>query len=78
MVTREWGSRRKVTREWGSRRKVTRDSHAVLQGHRGKDRQTRFISPHSHTEFWVWDPPYLGCSLSWMWHFQLCDFRQVT
>lgn len=26
MVTREWGSRRKVTREWGSRRKVTRDS----------------------------------------------------
>lgn len=60
-----------VTKEWGSRRKVTRDSHAVLQGHRGKDGQ-----PGSHHHIPTWNPAYPGWSLSWT-HFQLCDFGQV-
>lgn len=42
-----------VTKEWGSRRKVTRDSHAVLQGHRGKDGQ-----PGSHHHIPTWN---YGC-----------------
>lgn len=66
-----------VTKEWGSRRKVTRDSHAVsASGAQRKRQPARFISPHSHMEFWVWDPAYPGWSLSWMC-FQLCDFGQV-